>query len=120
MNSFFLITCFVAIWDEGILQQYRLLPTCDSSENSRSPIVLKGDKGDRGVPGKQGAKGIQGSIGVSGNDGVKGSKGDIANCSDLLHNLTERITSKIQNLNTKIIFSLIPKPGFSISFSLSD
>ena len=98
MKSFFLVACFVAIWGKGTLQEYRLLPTCDSSDNSRSPTVLKGDKGDRGLPGKAGPKGIKGSIGVSGNDGAKGSKGDIANCSDLLHNLTERITSKIQTL----------------------
>ena len=85
MKCFFLITCFVTIWDKGTLQQYCLLPICDSSDDTRSPIVLKGNKGDRGVPGKQGPKGIKGSIGVSGNDGAKESKGDIANCSALLH-----------------------------------
>ena len=95
MKNCFIIACFLISLRTAALQQYRLLPTCDSSDDARGPIVLKGDKGDRGNPGKIGPKGIQGSLGAKGSFGAKGSKGEIANCSAFLRNLTERIIRMI-------------------------
>ena len=94
MKNCFTIIYFLISLRTASLQQYRLLPTCDSSDQTSGPIVLKGDKGDRGNPGKVGPKGIQGPSGAKGFDGAKGSKGEIANCSELLRNLTKKITSK--------------------------